>query len=182
MSPCRLLRHAGCVVDAEGSRSVAACSGTVGSVQGPKKGIPAGVAVKSLGLPWKFQASPQALGLLTSLVPLKSLARILNSPGCPGLDGYDGIDPPSLQDLSGRFDSGERVGDLQGEPMPDVVVAVPVIPIRERVVERDRAPKILRNIVQTVAVGVRSGERQAMGCPLRQAELQGVVVRPILVR
>ena len=117
--------------------------------QGPKKGIPSGVAVKSLGLPAKFQASPHALGLLTSLVPLKSLVFILSRPGGPRLEGYDGVDPPSLQELCRRFDAGECVVHFEGKAIPDVVIAVPVIQIRERVVQRDRAAKILGNIVQT---------------------------------
>ena len=101
---------------------------------------------------------PPGVGIVHFVGSAEVVRDVLNSPGCPGLNGYDGIDRPSLQDLPGRFQSGESVGQLEREPVPDVVVAVAVIQIVSRVIERDSALKILGSVVEAVAVGVRSGE------------------------
>ena len=62
---------------------------------------------------------------------------------------------PSLQDLCLAISfRGSRRCSFKGKAVPDVIVAVPVVQIRGRVIERNRAPKILGNIIETVAVSV----------------------------
>ena len=86
---------------------------------------------------------------------------------------YDGVNLPTFQDLSRRLSSGNVVARRQTEVLAGVLDTGPIIQVGIGTID-------WRNlIVEGMGKAVPSRQVQAVTSPLRQGQIQGIVVVPL---
>lgn len=115
-----------------------------------------------------------AISILTRITEIVGL--IVAIPWLAGLQRYNGIELPSLQKLSRRFLSRNRVSDRNREAMFYIEVTARIFKGRIPAVLGKELADIVGIIVEGVRIRVGGQEREPVRCPLLQCRLQAVVI------
>ena len=108
--------------------------------------------------------------------PAEIVTRIVRLPRLPGLQRQDAIHLPAFQQLSPRFDIGERIGRRKSETVPDVKIAGAVFAIGIEAVFRQVLVPVVGLIIERVGVRIAYDNIQPMVIAARESSLQTVVI------